>query len=221
MRLLSTGQKTLHTKYRKAIQLLACSSNIYLRRDYIGVTKDVLKRVLGTSLDNEIQEFLDISNMVLKEETIPSKIFFDDILGRYIYVQGVDAEILKERLSTEHLFLLLLMYYKQSILGERNTPLLDILTIIDPSVTERPAPKAKDLLGALAQYGLITSESDETYRVTRVGENFLTPLFLNRLTIAVTEKNVSMSSVLEFFKQEVINPNGYAEETVINQVSLF
>lgn len=219
---MSITQSSLPSKYRKAIQLMASSSNALLRRDSIGITKENLKKILGTGAnsDSDIQEFIDISNMVLAQETIQARLLYDDVIGRYIYVQMVDPFILAERLKPGQLFLFLLMFYKQRVLGEKRTTLIEILNIVDPSVTDKPVPKVRMALENLADHSLIKIEG-EAYRVTMIGENFMTPLLLKRLTDIVMTKNYSMQTILNFYRQEIFNPDDYKEVTVNEEYNLF
>ena len=198
---------SLLPKYKNAIQLLAASSSIILRRDWIGLTKDGLKKVLNARSDQDIQEFISISNMRLEYETIPAKIIYDDIINRYVYVQMVHPKILIDRLKTAPILLFLLMYYYQVTLGHPYTSVRDLLDIIDSSVTDKPDQKVASLLQPLIDYCLIKEDrTTQSYKVTRVGEVFMTPILLKRLTDVTLSQNYSIDVVLEFFKKEVPNP---------------
>ncbi|MHB8125314.1 MAG: hypothetical protein ACYDEJ_06650 [Desulfitobacteriaceae bacterium] len=193
--------------YKNAIQLLAASSSIVLRRDWIGLTRDALKKALNAKSDQEINDFILVSNMRLEQETIPAKIIYDDIVGRYIYVQAVHPSILINRLKTGTLLLFMLIYYNQITLGHPSTSLRELLEIIDSSVTDKPDQKIANMLQPLIDYCLVKEEKEtQSYKVTCVGETFMTPILLKRLTDVTMSQNYSVDVVLEFFRKEVPNP---------------
>jgi len=198
---------SLLPKYKNAIQLLAASSSIILRRDWIGLTKDRLKKALDARSDKEINDFIMISNMRLEQETIPAKIIYDDVINRYVYVQTVHPIILTDRLKTAPILLFLLMYYDQITLGHPSTSVRELLEIIDSSVTDRPDQKIASILHPLIEYCLIKEDKEaQSYKITRIGEVFMTPLLLKRLTDVTMSQNYSLDVVLEFFRKEVPNP---------------
>ncbi|MEN6462492.1 MAG: hypothetical protein ABFC94_14145 [Syntrophomonas sp.] len=202
---------SLMPKYKNAIQLLAASSSIILRRDWIGLTKDGLKKALNARSDQEINDFISISNMRLEQETIPAKIIYDDIINRYVYIQTVHPIILTDRLKTAPMLLFLLMYYNQITLGHPSTSVRELLEIIDSSVTDRPDQKIASILQPLIDYCLIKENKQaQSYQITRIGEAFMTPLLLKRLTDVTMSQNYSIDVVLEFFKKEVPNPKPQA-----------
>lgn len=200
----TTGSITLMPLYRNAIQLLAASSNAFLRRDWIGLSKDALKKALNAKTEQEILDFMTISNIRLEQETIPAKILYDDVLGRYVYVQTVHPSILVERLKTGPILLFLLMFYNQVTLGHPNTSIRELLDIIDASVTDKPDQKISNMLAPLIEHGLIKENKEQQYyMVTKIGETFMTSIMLKRLTDVTMSQNYSMDVVLEFFRKEV------------------
>jgi|GEM_PF-3862198 len=199
---------SLLPKYKNAIQLLAASSSIILRRNWIGLTKEGLKKALNAKSDQEIDEFISISNMRLDQETIPAKIIYDDIINRYIYVQMVHPSILTDRLKTAPMLLFLLMYYNQITLGHPSTSIRELLEIIDSSITDKPDQKIINILQPLIDYSLLKEEKEsQSYKITRIGEAFMTPILLKRLTDVTMSQNYSIDVVLEFFRKEVSNSN--------------
>lgn len=198
---------SLLPKYKNAIQLLAASSSIILRRGWIGLTKDGLKKAINARSDQEIKDFILISNMRLEQETVPAKIIYDDIINRYVYVQLVHPIILTDRLKTAPILLFLLMYYNQITLGHPSTSVRELLEIIDSSVTDKPDQKIAGILQPLIEYCLIKEDKEaQSYKITRIGEAFMTPILLKRLTDVTMSQNYSLDVVLEFFKKEVPNP---------------
>ena len=204
---MTSNTVSLLPKYKNAIQLLAASSSIILRRDWIGLTKDGLKKALNAKSEQEINEFIMISNMRLEQETIPAKIIYDDIINRYVYVQMVHPTILTDRLKTTPILLFLMMYYNQITLGHPSTSFRELLEIIDSSVTDKPDQKIANMLQPLIDYCLIKEEKEaQCYKITRVGEVFMTPILLKRLTDVTMSQNYSLDVVLEFFRKEIPNP---------------
>lgn len=193
--------------YKTTIQLLASSSSIVLRRDWIGLTKENLKRALNAKNDQDISDFIMVSNMRLEQETIPARIIYDDVIGRYVYVQTVHPSILVDRLKTGSLLLFMLIFYNQITLGHPSTSVRELLEIIDSSVTDKPDQKIASMLQPLIDYCLVKEEKEtQSYKVTRVGETFMTPILLKRLTDVTMSQNYSLDVVLEFFRKEVPNP---------------
>ena len=207
MEQITSNTVSLIAKYKNAIQLLAASSSIILRRDWIGLTKDGLTKALNAKSDQDLNEFISISNMRLEQETIPAKIIYDDVINRYVYLQMVHPTILTNRLKTAPILLFLLMYYNQVTLGHPSTSVRELLEIIDSSVTDKPDLKIASMLQPLIDYSLVKEEKEtQSYRVTRIGEAFMTPILLKRLTDVTMSQNYSIDAVLEFFRKEVPNP---------------
>jgi hypothetical protein len=118
---------------------------------------------LNAKTDQEINDFIMISNMRLEQETIPAKIVYDDVINRYVYVQTVHPIILTDRLKTAPILLFLLMYYNQITIGHPSTSVRELLEIIDSSVTNRPDQKIASILQPLIDYCLI--KEDNTFQV--------------------------------------------------------
>lgn len=195
-------ESLLTPKQKRAIQYIATTSNVLLHRNKIGVSSERLKSYLNLKSNKDLESFVEISNIYLKEEVIPAKIIYDDIQEVYIYLQTVEPSVIVERINSKSMLLLILLYYNQQVLKRDYTLASEIQEIVDVTVVENNTSKIKSSLEPLLQYGLII-ERELGYKVTKVGDAFFTPILLNRITNIVMERNYSLEVVLEFFKQNV------------------
>ena len=210
----------LTPRQKRVVQFIATTGNVSLMRHHTGVTRQDIKKMLEITDNRDLEAFLKISNLVLKEETIPAQIIYDDILNRYVYVQTVDPVVLLDRIPVKPLLLFLFMYYQQRGLSHPHTKLIDLLEIVDSSVVENPRQKVLASLKPLVDYNLVKEEG-ELYRVTKIGDTFMTPLLLKKMTDVTLNKNYDLDVILEFYRKVIPRPEELGTEVTDYQLSLF
>jgi hypothetical protein len=189
---------------KHAVRMIAASSSVYIRSDYIGISEDALKVATGARNTEEIAYFLSTANYVLAGETIPAKIIYDDILKKYVYLQMLPAEVLVDRINNKSLLLFLLIYYQRRVLNYPDTKMVDILDVIGAGATEKPRQRVEDAMTVLVKYGLVRHNKDaDSFELTRIGEEYMTPSLQRAMVAGTMGENYDMDIVLEFFRNAV------------------
>jgi hypothetical protein len=186
--------------------MLATSSNLLVARNKFGLPASRLKKELDIENDIELEQYIEkIFTVALRNQIIPAKIVYDKDIDRYIYVQEVSIDIVVSRIKTPTLLLFMFMYYFQKQMGKPYTLLSDLTSVVDSSILENPKQKLKQYIRPLLDYFLV-SEDNEKYKVTALGETFMTPVLLKKITDVTMERRYSLPIILEFFKQVTQEP---------------